>query len=76
MRSIERACARILEEGQSRAALQLRYNRPDAERFVERVFLEEGVRAWPPGSKDEVEFYAGRLILESYRPRRTSRSSV
>lgn len=69
MTNIERACARIIEEGQQRAAERRPYQRDEAEDFVEQVLTEEGVRPWPPYEpRDDVRFYAGQLILESHRP--------
>lgn len=69
MTNIERACARIIERGQQRAAEHRPYRRAEAERFVETILTEEGVRPWPPAQpNDDVEFYARQLVLESYRP--------
>jgi hypothetical protein len=71
MRNIERACARILEEGKARAAQGRPYEEAEAQRFVAEVLREEGVRPWPPWQPNgEIEFYAGQLILESHRPAR------
>jgi hypothetical protein len=69
MTNIERACARIQQRGQQRAAEHRPYHRAEAEEFVAQVLLAEGVRPWPPAHPNgDVQFYAGVLILESHRP--------
>ena len=71
MRNIERACARFVKVGRERAARALPFGLAEAEHFVARVLLEEGVRPWPPYEPNgEVQFYARQLVLDSYRPRR------
>jgi hypothetical protein len=69
MRNIERACARLLQAGQDRAAAGVPFGEEEAKAFVARVLLAEGVRPWPPWPNGEIDFYASQLILESRRAR-------